>query len=69
MEGRAKRAELQIDDLTAQCTHLQAQLDKANAPSWVKKKDDIVFTDKELGRGGWGVVKVASFCGLDVSSC
>eukprot|EP00731_Ephydatia_muelleri_P016030 Em0009g454a len=59
LEGWATRAELQIRDLTAQCQHLQEQLDKANAPSWVLKKDDIVFTDKELGRGGWGVVKAA----------
>ena len=50
------------------CQHLQEQLDKANAPSWVLKKDDIVFTDKELGRGGWGVVKAARFCGLDVAA-
>ena len=68
LEGRATRAELQIRDLTAQCQHLQEQLDKANAPSWVLKKDDIVFTDKELGRGGWGVVRAARFCGLDVAA-
>ena len=68
LEGRATRAELQIRDLTARCQHLQEQLDKANAPSWVLKKDDIVFTDKELGRGGWGVVKAARFCGLDVAA-
>ena len=68
LEDRATRAELQIRDLTARCQHLQEQLDKANAPSWVLKKDDIVFTDKELGRGGWGVVKAARFCGLDVAA-
>ena len=68
LEGRATTAELQICDLSAQCQHLQEQLDKANAPSWVLKKDDIVFSDKELGRGGWGVVMAARFCGLDVAA-
>ena len=68
LEGRATTAELQIRDLSAQCQHLQEQLDKANAPSWVLKKDDIVFSDKELGRGGWGVVMAARFCGLDVAA-
>ena len=47
---------------------LQEQLDKANEPSWVLKKDDIAFTGKELGRGGWGVVRAATFCGLDVAA-
>ena len=68
LEGRATTAELQIRDLSAHCEHLQEQLDKANAPSWVLKKDDIVFSDKELGRGGWGVVMAARFCGLDVAA-
>ena len=68
LEGRATTAELQIRDLTARCQHLQEQLDKANSPSWVLKKDDIVFSDKELGRGGWGVVMAARFCGLEVAA-
>ena len=68
LEGRATTAELQARDLTARCQHLQEQLDKAKAPSWVLKKDDIVFADKELGRGGWGVVMAARFCGLDVAA-
>ena len=68
LEGRATTAELQVRDLTARCQHLQEQLDKAKAPSWLIKKDDIVFTDKELGRGGWGVVMAARFCGLDVAA-
>ena len=59
LEGRATTAELQIRDLSAQCQHLQEQLDEPNAPSWVLKKDDIVFSDKELGRGGWGIVMAA----------
>ena len=68
LEGRATTAELQARDLTARCQHLQEQQDKAETPSWVLKKDDIMFTDKELGRGGWGVVMAARFCGLDVAA-
>ena len=68
LEDRATRAEQQIQDLTMQCRQLQEQLDKATTPSWLVKKDDIVLTDKELGRGGWGVVKVARYCGLEVAA-
>ena len=28
---------------------------------WVVRRDEIIFTDEELGRGGWAVVKVAKF--------
>lgn len=31
---------------------------------WVVTEEEIEFTDEELGRGGWGVVKVATFRGL-----
>ena len=65
LERRATRTELQIRDLTRQ---LQEQLDKAMTLSWVVKKEDIVLTDKELGRGGWGVVKAARFRGLEVAA-
>ena len=68
LEQRATGAEQQIQHLTLQCKVLQEQLDKANAPTWVVKKEDIVLTDKELGRGGWGVVKAARFCGLEVAA-
>ena len=68
LEDRATRAEQQIQDLTMQCRQLQEQLDKATTPSWLVKKDDIVLTDKELGRGGWGVVQVAWYCGLEVAA-
>ena len=68
LEQRATTAEQQIQHLTLQCKGLQEQLDKANTPTWVVKKEHIVLTDKELGRGRWGVVKVARFCGLEVAA-
>ena len=65
LEDRATGAEQQM---TMQCRQLQEELDKAITPSWLVKKDDIVLMDKELGRGGWGVVKVARYCGLEVAA-
>ena len=60
-----ERAKTVIRDLTRQ---LEEQLDKAKTPSWVVKKEDILLTEKELGRGGWGVVKAARFCGIEVAA-
>ncbi len=37
-------------------------------PSWVVRREEIQLTDEELGRGGWGVVKVAEFRGLQVAA-
>ena len=48
--------------------YYKEQLDKAIIPTWVVKKEDIIISDKELGRGGWGVVKAARFCGLEVAA-
>ena len=37
-------------------------------PSWVVDKSEIIFTDKVLGKGGWGTVQVAKFRGLLVAA-
>ena len=31
---------------------------------WMVSREEIEMTKEELGRGGWGVVKVAKFRGL-----
>ena len=36
--------------------------------SWVMHRNDVIMTDKVLGRGGWGEVRVAHFHGLDVAA-
>ena len=36
--------------------------------SWVVHRNDVIMTDKVLGRGGWGEVRVADFHGLDVAA-
>ena len=35
---------------------------------WVLRREDIEMTEMILGRGGWGEVKVAKFCGLKVAA-
>ena len=35
---------------------------------WILQREEIVFTESELGRGGWGVVKVAKFRGINVAA-
>ena len=35
---------------------------------WVVKREEIQLTDQELGRGGWAVVRVAKFRGLQVAA-
>ena len=36
--------------------------------SWVVNKEEIEFTGQELGKGGWAIVKVAKFRGLQVAA-
>ena len=59
-----------VDQANTQIEHLQQRVqDEANRqvsretgdPSWEVRTDEIVLTDEELGRGGWGSVKVATF--------
>eukprot|EP00731_Ephydatia_muelleri_P014700 Em0008g420a len=58
----------QKSELSSQHQSLQKQLVDSNKQLWILNKEDIVLTDKELGRGGWGVVYVAQFCGLEVAA-
>ncbi len=37
-------------------------------PSWVVQKEEIQLTREELGRGGWAVVRVANFRGVQVAA-
>ena len=36
--------------------------------SWLVHRDEINLTEEELGRGGWGVVKVATFRGVCIAA-
>ena len=37
-------------------------------PSWEMRRDEIMLTDEELGRGGWAVVRVARFRATNVAA-
>ena len=48
-------------------TRLQQQIQEAES-SWVVNRGEITMTEVVLGKGGWGEVKVAHFCGLKVAA-
>ena len=37
-------------------------------PHWVVRREDVELTEEVLGKGGWGEVKLAIFCGLRVAA-
>ena len=54
-EHRAVKAERKAEET------VQGAKETESDPSWVVRRDEIMLTDEELGRGGWAVVKVAKF--------
>ena len=80
-EQRAVNAERRVQELITENGRLQvdlqrserrAQLAEQRADSletqWVVHRREIQMTDRELGGGGWGVVKVAKFRGIEVAA-
>ena len=80
-EQRAVDAERRVQELITENGRLQgdlqrserrAQLAEQRADSletqWVVHRREIQMTDRELGGGGWGVVKVAKFRGIEVAA-
>ena len=80
-EQRAVDAERRVQELVTENGRLQgdlqrserrAQLAEQRADSletqWVVHRREIQMTDRELGGGGWGVVKVAKFRGIEVAA-
>ena len=61
MEGRWREAEPAANTL-------QHQLEQKEDQFWIVEQGEIHLTDRELGRGGWAVVKVAEFRGLQVAA-
>ena len=45
-----------------------AQTDPQEKPFWVVQREEIQITDEEIGRGGWGAIKVALFRGQRVAA-
>ena len=49
--------------------NLQRQIQQLQEQSyWVVRREEIEMTEEILGKGGWGEVKVAKFCGLRVAA-
>ena len=68
------RQQLQESTTALQQTHqanttLQQQVQQLQEQFyWVVRRDEIEMTEEILGKGGWGEVKVAKFCGLRVAA-
>ena len=80
-EHRATAAERRIQELSGDITRLgedlqhmerRAQLAEQKShdleTQWVVQRSDIQMTERQLGGGGWGSVKVAKFCGIEVAA-
>ena len=61
-ERRAEEAERRAEGAQ------QGTRETESDPSWVVRRDEINLEDEELGRGGWGVVKVAVFRAIRVAA-
>ena len=62
LQRRLEEAENRADEAERR-THegRQEERETEGEPTWVVRRDEIIFTNEELGRGGWAVVKVAKF--------
>ena len=62
--NREKKA---LQDLVARLQHNQQ--DSLNEDySWVVRKEEVELTDEIVGKGAWGVVKIANFRGIKVAA-
>ena len=61
---RAENAEREVQEYQRRGEEAE---DKTKA-EWVVERKEIKFTNKELGRGGWGAVTVANFRGTEVAA-
>ena len=67
-------AERRVQELIAENGRLdrRAQLAEERAEGletqWVVHREEITMTERQLGGGGWGVVKVAKFRGIEVAA-
>ncbi|XP_064404877.1 heat shock cognate 71 kDa protein-like [Halichondria panicea] len=52
----------------AEAHALESRLMQESQPSWVVARAEIYLTEEEIGRGAWGVIKVAEFRGQRVAA-
>ena len=74
-------AERRVQELIAENERLQEDLQRSDRRAqlaeeraegletqWVVHREEITMTERQLGGGGWGVVKVAKFRGIEVAA-
>ena len=80
-ERRCQEAERRCQEIEQRCQEAEQRCLEAEQRSqeaeeelrevkhhWMIRREDVEITDVELGRGGWGVVKIANFCGMKVAA-
>ena len=70
-EQRAEEAERRAREpqQRARDQHEEARAEpNEGGPSWLVHREEINLTEEELGRGGWGVVRVATFRGAHIAA-
>ena len=80
-EQRCRQAEYRCQALKEQCQAVEQQCRLAEQRyqeavdelcevknHWMIQREDTEITDVELGKGGWGVVKLATYCGKKVAA-
>ena len=73
-EGRAREAEGRVQVAEGRLREAEGRAREAEARQgeeqsfWVLRREEIQMTEEELGRGGWAVVKVATFRGTRVAA-
>uniref|UniRef100_A0A1X7T4W2 Protein kinase domain-containing protein n=1 Tax=Amphimedon queenslandica TaxID=400682 RepID=A0A1X7T4W2_AMPQE len=72
LQGQLQQAQQQLQESQERERGLEQQLRERDRQeresSWVVSRNDIRMTERILGRGGWGEVRVARFHGLEVAA-
>ena len=72
LEQQLQKSQQQFQESQERERRLELQLREKNGKeresSWVVSRNDIRMTERILGRGGWGEVRVARFHGLEVAA-
>ena len=70
-EQRTQEAEQRAEEAERRAREAQQRAreePEEGEPSWLVHREEINLTEEELGRGGWGVVKVATFRGACIAA-
>ena len=66
-EHRQKQeAEEEVARLRQQVMEVTGNADREQQHHWIVRREEVIMTEEVVGRGGWGVVRVAMFRGLRV---